>query len=88
MEATRRIPGGDKERLWRYRTVAERLRSPGLGEYDTYGLAAIATRGGEDVMVIHDISRDSRTIGQMAALFTARRLSVLHFRDVVEDMLP
>ncbi len=42
----------------------------------------------EQADFIHDISTNPMIARQMAELFTAHQLASVHFRDVVEDMLP
>ncbi len=76
--------------LWRYAATSERLYSPELGRYVSYGLVAEVRNGSvwNQVEFIHDITTDRLVARQMAELFTEHQLSGVHLRDAVEDMLP
>ncbi len=75
---------------WRYAAAAERLCSPDLGYYESYGVLAEVKNRSEWVQadMIHDISTDLAVAGKMAELFTEHQLAFIHFKDAVEDMLP
>jgi len=77
-------------RTYTYSVVEQQCCSGELGAYRTYGIqvAGRMPNGWEIVEVIHDIVFSREAAELMAALFTRYQLSPIHFRDVVEDMLP
>jgi len=75
---------------FRYRAVREVLWSAELGKYRTYAIRAFARREGRwrSECILHDVSTDRDFVAALARKFTLHRLSPVHLRDVVDDMLP
>lgn len=73
----------------RFRAVKERLRSEELGEYDSYGVAAVrAAPGGEEVVaVVSDLFRDREAAVGLARRCTRGRLSPVHLADAALDAI-
>ena len=74
----------------RYRIIAKTAFLVEHGKYRTYGLQVKIkkTDGWKRIKVIHDITTKRKKAKKMARLFTANQLSLVHFYDVLEDMLP
>jgi len=75
--------------LWKYEVICEICFSPELGKYRTYGIQALekSEQGWNVVKTIHDVSPDKKTAEKIADLFTQCQLSLIHFRDAVEDII-
>ena len=73
-----------------YRVIAETAFLEDCGKYHTYGLRAEEKRSNRRILaeVIYDITTNRRKAKQMARLFNKHQVAVVHFQDVVEDMLP
>jgi hypothetical protein len=57
-------------------------------ENGSYGLRGSCVKEGLEVCEeILDISPNSEVVHKMAEVFEEQQLSLIHFRDVVEDML-
>jgi len=72
-----------------YRVVfGDVLNNEGL-PYRVYGLKGAAFEGGEELFFeeILDISVDPLLVYRMAEVFQREQLSLLDFRDAVEDMM-
>lgn len=82
--------GVERHTIWSYETVKESRHGPELGRYLTYGLRAWrkTEAGGEEVDFIPDVTTQPRFAELLAELFNRCQLSPLHFREVLEDMLP
>ncbi len=52
----------------------------------SYGISAF--EDGKELDRLDDVSPDRIFVEDMAAVFNRTGLSLVHFRDVVEDMLP
>lgn len=76
--------------VWHYQAVEEPWHAPELGQYLTYGLQARrkTKTGWEQIGLIHDVTTRRCFAKRLAELFNRHQLSPLHFRDVIEDMLP
>lgn len=70
-----------------YFMAPERIISPETGEYKTYGIAAYHYLSALPVQVVRDISLDGSLVFAMVRLFNKYKLSPLHLKDVVLDML-
>lgn len=87
------IPPGPAERAGtaaRYISVEETLSSPYLGQYLSYGIAALRRfpGGWERVGFVSDVSPDKALADRLAAWFTQEQLAPCHLLDVIEDSLP
>lgn len=66
-------------------SVFEEIRThEDIGEYITYGIAA---ENAEQSDVCHDVTADRERAEHIARLFNRHALSLVHFREALEDML-
>ena len=68
-----------------YQPVKEVRLSPELGRYLTYGIRALGSPGSE--VTVHDVTTRDRSAQRLARLLNTSRLSPIHLRDVVEDLI-
>lgn len=68
-----------------YHVFPEKLQSPDIGTYVTYGIAVKTPTQGKQV--IHDISTYRGFVEEMAELFTRAGLSPVHFDEATEDFV-
>lgn len=82
--------GTGQNLIWHYQAVRESWHNPDLGQYLTYGLRVQRKTGlgWEEIGLIHDVTTQHCFGRRLAKLFSRHQLSPLHFRDVIEDMLP
>ncbi|MDR1158032.1 MAG: DUF6514 family protein [Oscillospiraceae bacterium] len=71
--------------VWRYHVVPETAQNPELGQYHTYG---IHIEGAECDQTVHDVAVSRETAARIAELCNRNGLSPVHFRDVLDDLLP
>lgn len=69
-----------------YTVEKEKLYHKDIGEYTTFGLRACCK--GKCVAFISDVSVDERFVTELAERFTAAQLSVIHLKEVIDDILP
>ena len=74
--------------IW-YIPVAERLFSPFLGHYSTFGIAAMQfhKRRWECCAFVSDVSVDEAFTVSLANACTQAQLSPVHLRYVIEDVI-
>ncbi|MBE6901237.1 MAG: hypothetical protein E7478_02065 [Ruminococcaceae bacterium] len=72
------------EHTTNYSVIEQKCRTEELGEYITYGIQAVCC--GES-QLISDITTDKAQAESMAECFNKNRLSLIHFPEVVEDMM-
>ncbi len=68
-----------------YIMVEERLNHPNLGEYLSFGIAAL--KNGEQIILVSDISTNKNDVLKLAERCSKEKLSPVHLYDVVEDYL-
>ena len=68
-----------------YVAVEERLHSPDIGEYQSFGI--IAYQHGKFIMSISDVSTDKAVVTDLAKCYSNAQLAPIHLYDVVEDFL-
>ena len=68
-----------------YIMVEERLNDPNLGEYLSFGIAAL--KNGEQIILVSDISTNKNDVLKLAERCSKEKLSPVHLYDVVEDYL-
>lgn len=68
-----------------YIMVEERLSHPNLGEYLSFGIAAL--KNGEQIILVSDISTNKNDVLKLAERCSKEKLSPVHLYDVVEDYL-
>jgi len=68
-----------------YIMVEERLNHPNLGEYLSFGIAAL--QNGEQIILVSDISTNKNDVLKLAERCSKEKLSPVHLYDVVEDYL-
>jgi hypothetical protein len=71
--------------VWHYRVVPETAQSPELGRYRTHGIHIEGAGGGQTV---HDVAVSRETAVRIAELCNRNGLSPVHFRDILDDLLP
>ncbi|MDR0380982.1 MAG: DUF6514 family protein [Oscillospiraceae bacterium] len=76
---------GTDTSVWRYHVVPETAQSPELGRYHTYG---IRVEGAGYDRTTHDVAVSRETAARIAALCNRNGLSPVHFRDILDDLLP
>ena len=72
-----------------YIPVKQRLSSPDLGYYISYGIRVRLVRKAycKDLAFVSDVSTDPRFISHLSRLFTKEQLDPIHLPDVLEDLL-
>ena len=74
-----------------YRCVAERLNTPEIESYDTFGIVADEVVEGKTMgpalAAVEDVSVDSAFVEQLAQRCTELQLEPGQLQDVVEDAL-
>ncbi len=72
-----------------YQIIPDYLFRPDLGWYHSYGIQAFTNHEGirKAVHTIHDVSVLKSHVESTVELLNAERVSLVHFRDVVEDSL-
>lgn len=68
-----------------YKSFRQRLCSPYLGEYDTWGIACV--RGGKTVRAIDDVGCDEAMVRRLVQTLNQCGVLPCHFTDVVLDSL-
>ncbi len=58
-----------------------------IGDGKEFGIAAIDTKTNITVMSIHKISVDCEFVKKLIGKFNKLKLSVIHFKDAVDDSL-
>ena len=69
-----------------YVIVEEETECDEYGNVVSYGIAA--KKDGRKLDEVNDISLDRETVKRLAEMFNELELSIVHFRDVLEDLLP
>lgn len=69
-----------------YVIVEEETECDEYGNVVSYGIAA--KKDGRKLDEVNDISFDRETVKRLAEMFNELELSIVHFRDVLEDLLP
>ena len=67
-----------------YRVIKELCEDRELGIYSTYGIVA---QCGEQKECIHDVTTDYAFASALVDTFNRNELSIIHFSEVLEDML-
>jgi len=74
-----------------YSAVEENGENDDVGKYVTYGicgkLVEIDTGKCIESEMVHDVSTKRRLVEKWAALFEMHQLSLIHFREAVEDRI-
>lgn len=75
--------------MYQYLPVEERLYSPYLGRYRSFGIAAFKVCGEqrEQVAFTSDVSTDEAFAAQLAQRCTVAQLNPVHLKDVVLDSI-
>lgn len=75
--------------MFQYLPIENKVFSPYLGWYRTFGLRVLRTggKGEEEVMVLPDVSTDFGFVLRMAGLFTEKQLDPVHLLDVIGDLI-
>lgn len=71
----------------RYQTYGEKMNSSDLGEYFSFGIAAVCVTEDkqEELFRIPDVSVDESLVKRICDLCTAEQLEPIHIYDVIED---
>lgn len=78
------------EPVYRYELVSGFIEHEDLGEYFTYGIQVLQRdRSGNfhEVLSVLDITTDKMFIEKAIYILNTSNLSVIHFYDVLEDLL-
>ena len=67
-----------------YSVIKEKHETEELGCYESYGILAEC---GDETQLISDITTDPIQAAEMAECFNRNQLSLLHFHEVIQDML-
>ena len=70
----------------KYTVVEERNSCDEYGNITSYGIAV--RRDGHQLDEVDDVSLDKESVKKLVDMFNELELSIVHFRDVLEDMLP
>ncbi len=65
-----------------YKYVEETLNCEELGEYSTYGIES-----DDGVFILHDVSCNKDDIEDIVHRLNEHDVSLIHIRDVINDML-
>lgn len=70
-----------------YMVFGEKRNDPDIGTYHTYSLAAYQGVSNRPVRVLRDVSVNAEEALRLASLFNEHRLSPIHMKDAVMDLL-
>lgn len=70
----------------RYVPFAEVFYSNDVGEYVSFGIVA-KDKYNRDIMRVSDISVDEAFVNELCRIFNANQLSLIHFSEVIDDVL-
>lgn len=70
-----------------YFILPHKAYSPELGHYKSYGIAAYGYINTSPIEIIKDISTNGDLVFYMVWMLNKHRISTLHFKDTILDML-
>lgn len=72
-----------------YQAYSEKVSSPDIGEYETFGIAVFVSEGNskKEIKRISDVSVNGEAVEYVSQLCTNEQLDVVHIFDVIEDLI-
>ncbi len=70
-----------------YMVISDMRNAPDIGTYRTYSLAAYRGTSLRPVRVVRDVSVDAEEALKIASALNAYKLSPIHMKDAIMDML-
>ena len=67
-----------------YAVIEQNISSQDIGDYKSFGIIA---RCGAEVQLCSDVTTDIEFANRLVNLFARNGLSIIHFKDVIMDMI-